>query len=219
MSQEIRLTSLPGINVPLLRVFDWAGNTIGEWDLEEIAPGAYRTTALDPVPDEIQGDYIAELRGDPVGTIGVDRIKVRGGAGAVTYVGETFSLSDIVTEINNALTPISNKLTTVSNKLGDWAGTGRDTLLAAFQSVFRKDPDATLPPSINQNLGSGTGTATNVTDSLQGVYDRVNDGSPDMAEVLAEVRKIPRVGYRAHHRNINSTVEVDVDITSITPTP
>lgn len=55
------------------------------------------------------------------------------------------------------------------SRLGSWAATGRNTILGAFQALFRKDADATVPSDVNADLGGGAGTATNTKHSTQAI--------------------------------------------------
>lgn len=64
------------------------------------------------------------------------------------------------------------KQDTIIASLGGWTGTGVNNVLGAFQAVLRKDADVTVPSDINADLGSGVGTASNITDSLQAIRDR-----------------------------------------------
>lgn len=61
---------------------------------------------------------------------------------------------------------------TVLARLGEWAGSARNNILGAFQALFRKDADASVPSDVNINLGSGVGTASNLTESVQAIRDR-----------------------------------------------
>ena len=58
-------------------------------------------------------------------------------------------------------------ITTLLSRIGSWTGTGRNTILGAFQALFRSDADATVPGDVNADLGSGAGGADNTTDSMQ----------------------------------------------------
>lgn len=62
--------------------------------------------------------------------------------------------------------------TTVLARLGTWTGSARNTILGAFQALFRKDADATVPSDINADLGGGAGAADNTTDSTEAIRDR-----------------------------------------------
>lgn len=73
--------------------------------------------------------------------------------------------------VNGILTAVNALAGTVNAKLGGWAATGRNTVLGAFQAMFRKDTDATVPGNVNADLGSGAGTADNTADSLQAIAE------------------------------------------------
>lgn len=100
-----------------------------------------------------------------------------------------------VAAIQNGLATAS-AVTAVLNRLGAWAGGGRNTILGAFQALFRKDALATIPSDINANLGGGAGAALNSTDSLEAIRDRgdaawvtgAGGSAPTAAEVADEVQ-------------------------------
>ena len=70
-----------------------------------------------------------------------------------------------------------SKGTTILSRLGAWTGSGRNTLLGAFQALFRKDADATVPGDVNADLGGGAGAGNNTTDSLEALRDRGDSGA------------------------------------------
>ena len=59
--------------------------------------------------------------------------------------------------------------TTILNRLGVWTGSARNTILGAFQALFRSDADATVPSDVNADLGGGAGTADNANHSTQAI--------------------------------------------------
>ena len=80
-----------------------------------------------------------------------------------------------ITAIQSGLATGANQ-TTILARLGAWTGTGRNTVLGALQSLFRKDADAVVPSDINVNLGSGAGTYANTTDSNEAIRDNMSAG-------------------------------------------
>jgi hypothetical protein len=91
-------------------------------------------------------------------------------------IGASELAADAVTEIQNGLATAANQ-TTILARLGAWAGSGRNTILGAFQALFRKDSDATVPSDVNADLGSGAGAANNTTDSLESLRDNLATAS------------------------------------------
>lgn len=89
-----------------------------------------------------------------------------------------------VAEIQSGLATAA-VLTTVANRLGAWTGSARNTILGAFQALFRKDTDATVPSDVNADLGGGAGAANNTTDSTQAIRD--NMGTPQTGDAFARL--------------------------------
>lgn len=94
--------------------------------------------------------------------------------------------------VNSTLTTIAayidTEIATLLSRLGAWTGTGRNTVLGAFQALFRKDADATVPSDVNANLGGGAGAAANTTDSLEAIRDRGDAAwaTPDVSALALE---------------------------------
>jgi hypothetical protein len=79
------------------------------------------------------------------------------------------------------------KATTILARLGAWTGSARNTILGAFQALFRKDVDAAMPSDVNADLGSGAGTADNTTDSNQSIADAVAGAPAALLDLAAGV--------------------------------
>jgi len=71
------------------------------------------------------------------------------------------------------LDTIDGLIDTLLARLGAWTGTLRNTVLGAFQALFRKDADASVPSDINADLGGGAGAAVNTTDSVEAIRDNM----------------------------------------------
>lgn len=90
-----------------------------------------------------------------------------------------------ITAIQSGLA-LASSVTTVLNRLGAWTGSGRNTLLGALQSLFRKDADAVTPTDINADLGSGAGTFDNTTDSTQAIRDNMSASSAPTVQNIVD---------------------------------
>ena len=80
--------------------------------------------------------------------------------------------------------------TTILNRLGDYAGTGLNTIKGFMQALFRKDGGVSgvnLPSEINEIENSVTGNYNAVTDSQEGVRDVVALNSVATEARLAEL--------------------------------
>ena len=76
------------------------------------------------------------------------------------------------TSFATSATQTTEAVSIILNRLGAWTGSARNTILGAFQALFRKDADATVPSDVNADLGSGAGAADNTTDSTEAIRDR-----------------------------------------------
>ena len=125
-------------------------------------PGVLDTVAADVV--NIDGwnpatTGVTAVAGDVGGKV------LGGGASVISGTG-----ARVVDGSGNAVATTANQ-TTILARLGAWTGSARNTLLGAFQALFRSDADATVPGDVNADLGSGVGTAVNTTDSTQAIRD------------------------------------------------
>ena len=125
-------------------------------------PGVLDTVAADVV--NIDGwnpatTGVTAVAGDVGGKV------LGGGASVISGTG-----ARVVDGSGNAVATTANQ-TTILARLGAWTGSARNTLLGAFQALFRSDADATVPGDVNADLGSVVGTAVNTTDSTQAIRD------------------------------------------------
>lgn len=78
-----------------------------------------------------------------------------------------------VTNLHASAATAANQ-TTILNRIGDFAGTGLNTLKGFFQALFRKDAGvsgANLPSEINEIENTVTGTYDATTDSQEAIRD------------------------------------------------
>lgn len=150
----------------------------------------------DPVGDAIV-IALADALSDITTETGIIKAKTNNLPSSPAATGDEMDLVDAPNAISVAAIQsglaTQALLTTVSNKLGGWAASGRNTVLGAFQAIFRKDSDASVPTDINTNLGSGAGAASNVTDSLEAIRDRGDvawtggGAAPTVIEIRQEI--------------------------------
>jgi hypothetical protein len=116
-------------------------------------------TAGHTVLTDVAAGAVASVTGDVGGKV------LGGGSGTITGVG-----ARAYDGSGNAIATAANQ-TTILARLGAWTGSARNTILGAFQALFRSDADATVPSDVNADLGAGAGNADNATDSTEALRD------------------------------------------------
>lgn len=145
----------------------------------------------------------ATTAGDGIEAVGV-------GGGYDVNADVQGNLSGSVGSVTGGATAANQ--TTILNRLGSWTGSARNTILGAFQALFRKDADATVPSDVNADLGAGAGTADNTTDSTEAIRDTAPLGTAmrgtDSA-ALAASWTATRAGYLDELAAANIPADVD----------
>lgn len=153
-------------------------NGKGDWSLASVL-GALTDVAAagDPTTTETLMQYIKQLINTLEGTAGIGTFP------AEAAPGNAVSLAEVVRAIHSEAIATrsevgsnSTQLATIINRIGDFAGTGLNTIKGFIQAIFRSDAGVTganTPSEINEIENTVAGTFDGTTESLQATGDKV----------------------------------------------
>jgi hypothetical protein len=166
---------------PITGIINWDSTTSVNLIKESGAQGGVSVTALEGGTNmdpggagdyEIQeindGYYRMKLPASAVDTEGRLRLTFRDDD---RYLPMTFEAEVVAANVYQAMVKATASLTdlaTIKNRLGGWAGSGINTVLGAFQALFRKS-GISAPTDIG-------GTFNPTTDSVEALRDRLEEG-------------------------------------------
>lgn len=145
---------------------------------------------------------------------------------SATHTGAVIPTVTNVTNLHASSATLANQ-TTILNRIGDFAGSGLNTMKGFFQALFRKDSGvsgANLPSEINEIENTVTGTYDASTDSVEAIRDTAPLGtsmrgtdSAALASVCTEAR-LSELDAATSGKMANQVDVIEADTTALNNT-